>query len=360
MKRVHNFSAGPAILPLEVLQKAQAELVDYHGSGSSIMEKSHRGSEYIEIDAQATARLKSLLGLGEDFEVMFLQGGASTQFMSVPFNFLSEGETADYINTGTWSKKAIKEAQLFGKVNEAFSSADSNFSRVPVAGELKLTPNAKYVHFTSNNTIFGTQFATEPDTNGVPLVCDASSDFLSRPIDVSKYGMIYSGAQKNLGPAGVTVVIIRKDFLATATKTNIPTIINYKTHADGAMFNTPPTFAVYMVNLVLEWIENHGGLEFFKKHNEEKAAFLYNQIDADDFYKGTVEEASRSNMNVCFRLGSEELEAEFLKEAASNDLVALKGHRSVGGVRASIYNACPKESVQALADFMKEFKAKKG
>ena len=360
MKRVHNFSAGPAILPLEVLQKAQSELIDYKGSGSSIMEKSHRGSEYVEVDAQATSRLKSLLGLGDDYEVMFLQGGASTQFMSVPFNFLGKGETADYINTGTWSKKAIKEAKLFGSVNEAFSSADSNFSRVPTSSELSLTSGAKYVHFTSNNTIFGTQFAAEPETNGIPLVCDASSDFLSRPIDISKYGMIYSGAQKNLGPAGVTVVIIRKDFLATANKTDIPTIVNYNTHAGGAMFNTPPTFAVYMVNLVLEWIENNGGLEFFKTHNEEKAALLYDLIDADDFYSGTAENASRSNMNVCFRLASEDLEAEFLKEAATYDLVALKGHRSVGGVRASIYNACPRESVEALASFMKEFKAKNG
>lgn len=360
MKRVHNFSAGPAALPLEVLQKAQEELVDYQGSGSSIMEKSHRGAEYVEVDAQATSRLKSLLGLGEDFEVMFLQGGASTQFMSVPFNFLDTGETADYINTGTWSKKAIKEAHVFGSVNEAFSSAGSNFNKVPASGELCLTESAKYVHFTSNNTIFGTQFPTEPETNGVPLVCDASSDFLSRPLNMSKYGMIYSGAQKNLGPAGVTVVIIRKDFLASGTKSNLPTIVNYNTHAGGAMFNTPPTFAVYMVNLVLEWIEGKGGLEYFKTFNEEKAALLYNEIDFDDFYRGTAELNSRSNMNVCFRLGSEELEAEFLKEAAMHDLVALKGHRSVGGVRASIYNACTKKSVETLAGFMKEFKMKKG
>tara|TARA_R110000868_G_scaffold368227_3_gene631256 strand:+ start:2443 stop:3525 length:1083 start_codon:yes stop_codon:yes gene_type:complete len=360
MKRVHNFSAGPAILPLEVLQKAQAELVDYQGTGTSIMEKSHRGPEYTKIDAEARERLSRILGLGDDFEIMFLQGGASTQFFSVPFNFLSKGETADYINTGTWSKKSIKEAQLFGSVNEAFSSAESNFSKVPASSELKLTPNAKYVHFTSNNTIFGTQFPSEPETNGVPLVCDASSDFLSRPIDVDKYGMIYSGAQKNLGPAGVTVVIIRKSFLATANKPSVPTMVNYKTHAEGAMFNTPPTFAVYMVNLVLEWIESNGGLNAFKLLNEEKSALLYNEIDADDFYRGTVEEASRSNMNVCFRLGTEELEAEFLKEAATHELVALKGHRSVGGVRASIYNACPKDSVEALASFMREFKAMKG
>lgn len=360
MKRVHNFSAGPAILPLEVLQKAQSELVDYQDSGSSIMEKSHRGVEYTEVDAQARERLTKILGLGDDFEIMFLQGGASTQFMSIPFNFLGKEETADYINTGTWSKKAIKEAGLFGNVNEAFSSADSNFSRVPVSEDLSLTSNAKYVHFTSNNTIFGTQFPTEPKTDGTPLVCDASSDFLSRPLDVSKYGIIYSGAQKNLGPAGVTVVIVRKDFLASGSKSNLPTIINYNTHAGGAMFNTPPTFAVYMVNLVLEWIEGKGGLEYFKKLSEEKSSLLYNEIDADDFYSGTAELASRSNMNVCFRLGSEEMEAEFLKEATTHDLLALKGHRSVGGVRASIYNACPKESVEALAQFMREFKAKKG
>lgn len=360
MKRVHNFSAGPAILPLEVLQKAQAELIDFQGTGTSIMEKSHRGPEYTKVDAEARERLSRILGLGNDFEIMFLQGGASTQFFSIPFNFLGKGETADYINTGTWSKKAIKEAQPFGTVNDAFSSAASNFSRVPTSEELELTDGAKYVHFTSNNTIFGTQFPAEPETNGIPLVCDASSDFLSRPIDVSKYGMIYSGAQKNLGPAGVTVVIIRKDFLASANKTDLPTMVNYKTHAEGAMFNTPPTFAVYMVNLVLEWIEKNGGLDYFKKLNEKKSGLLYSEIDADDFYRGTVEEPSRSNMNVCFRLGSKELEAEFLKEAAIHDLVALKGHRSVGGVRASIYNACPEESVQALADFMKEFKAKKG
>ena len=360
MKRVHNFSAGPAVLPLEVLEKAQADFVDYKGTGTSIMEKSHRGPEYMEVDAQARERFKNILGLGDDFEVMFLQGGASTQFFTVPNNFLSEGQTADYINTGTWSTKAIKEAKRFGTINEAFTSAATNFNRVPTNNELSLTPGAQYLHFTSNNTIFGTQFATEPESNGVPLVCDASSDFLSRPVDVQKYGIIYAGAQKNLGPAGVTVVIIKKDFLAKATKTDIPTMVNYHTHADGAMFNTPPAFAVYMVNLVLEWVEEKGGLEYFKTFNEEKAALLYNEIDADGFYTGTAETASRSNMNVCFRLGTEDLEAEFLKEAKTHDLTALKGHRSVGGIRASIYNACPRESVEALASFMKEFRAKKG
>ena len=360
MKRVHNFSAGPAILPLEVLEKAQSELIDYQGTGSSIMEKSHRGVEYTAVDAHAREHLSSILELGDDFEVIFLQGGASTQFMTVPFNFLRKGETADYINTGAWSKKAIKEANLFGSVNEAFSGAETNFNKVPKSSELSLNPEAKYVHFTSNNTIFGTQFEAEPETHGVPLVCDASSDFLSKPINIRKYGIIYSGAQKNLGPAGVTVVIIRKDFLAKATKTEIPTMINYHTHANGAMFNTPPSFAVYMVNLVLGWIQGKGGLEYFKTFNKEKADLLYSEIDSDDFYQGTAETASRSNMNVCFRLGSEELEAEFLKEATTHNLMALKGHRSVGGVRASIYNACPRESVEALVSFMKEFRNSKG
>lgn len=359
MNRIHNFSAGPAILPLEVLKKAQEEFVDYQQTGTSIVEKSHRGAEYVAVDAHARQKLIDLLGLGDDFEVLFLQGGASTQFVMAPYNFLGEQETADYINTGTWSTKAIKEAKLFGSVNEAFSSKASNFNRVPTNEELSLTKDAKYVHFTSNNTIFGTQFSTEPETHGVPLICDASSDFLSRPIDTQKYGLIYAGAQKNLGPAGVTVVIVRKDFLTSSTKEHIPTIMNYNTHA-GAMFNTPPVFAVYMVGLVLDWIEEKGGLEFFKTFNEEKAALLYNEVDADDFYRGTAEHSSRSNMNACFRLGTEELEAEFLKEAATHNLMALKGHRSVGGIRASIYNACPRESVEALVSFMKDFRAKKG
>ena len=359
MNRIHNFSAGPAILPLEVLEKAKAEFVDYKGTGTSIIEKSHRGADYVAVDAHAREQLVKILGLGDDYDVLFLQGGASTQFLSVPFNFLSEGETADYINTGSWSTKAIKEAKLFGNVNEAFSSADSNFNHVPSNEQLKLTADAKYVHFTSNNTIFGTQFAAEPDTNGVKLVCDASSDFLSRPIDITKYGVIYAGAQKNLGPAGVTVVIVNKEFLSANGKSGIPTMMNYNTHA-GKMFNTPPVFAVYMVGLVLDWIQEKGGLDYFKKFNEEKAALLYNEIDANDFYVGTAENASRSKMNVCFRISNEELETKFITEATASGLDALKGHRSVGGIRASIYNACPQESVEALVSFMKEFRAKNG
>lgn len=359
MKRVHNFSAGPAALPLEVLKTAQAELLNYDDTGTSIMEQSHRGKPYTQIDQEAQDRLKRILGLGDDFEILFLQGGASTQFMQVPFNFLKEDQTADYINTGAWSKKAIKEAKLFGKVHVPFSSEDSNFNRVPTHDELDLTKDARYVHITSNNTIFGTQFPTEPETNGVPLVCDASSDFLSRPIDVDRYGIIYAGAQKNLGPSGVTVVIIRKDFLKTADKENLPTIVNYHTHA-AKIFNTPPTFAVYMVNLVLKWVEEKGGLAYFEKVNTQKAELLYRTIDEDDFFRGTAEKNSRSKMNVTFRLPTEDLEQQFLKEAAEHDLVALKGHRSVGGIRASIYNACTLETVEALVSFMKAFRTTHG
>ncbi|MEX2364286.1 MAG: 3-phosphoserine/phosphohydroxythreonine transaminase, partial [Balneolaceae bacterium] len=267
--------------------------------------------------------------------------------------------TADYINTGAWSQKAIKEAKLFGNVNIPFSGEADNFVHIPTQNELSLTPDARYVHFTSNNTIFGTQFSTEPETNGIPLVCDASSDFLSRPIQIKKYGLIYAGAQKNLGPAGVTVVLVRKDFLQSVNRANIPTILKYKIHAEK-LFHTPPTFAVYLVNLVLKWVEEKGGLSYFKEVNDKKAALLYNTIDHDDFYTGTTEKDSRSKMNVTFRLPSEELEQTFLAEAKSHDLLALKGHRSVGGIRASIYNACTLESVEALINFMDDFRSEKG
>lgn len=356
MKRVHNFSAGPAALPLEVLEQAQSELTNYQNTGSSIMEMSHRGAEYTQVDTEAKATLKRLLNIGDDYDVLFLQGGASLQFLQVAMNFLSDGETADYINTGAWSTKAIKEALPFGNVNVAFTSKDSNFNKVPTNSELQLSDNANYVHFTSNNTIFGTQFAKEPETNGVPLICDASSDFLSRPIDIKKYGLIYAGAQKNLGPSGCTVVVIKKEFLSTIKKTNIPTILDFRTHAEK-LFHTPPTFAVYLVGLVLKWVEDKGGLEYFEKLNTEKADLLYGTIDADDFYTGTAELASRSKMNVTFRLPTEELEQKFISEAKDNNLVALKGHRSVGGIRASIYNACSLDDVKALTTFMESFRA---
>jgi phosphoserine aminotransferase len=355
MKRVHNFSAGPATLPLEVLEKAQEELTNFQEMGRSVMEISHRSAQYTEIDRQAKARLRDLLNLGDNFEIMFLQGGASSQFMMVPFNFLDENQTADYIDTGRWSNKAIKEAEVFGNVHRPYSSSESGYDRVPSDDELDFSDNPAYVHFTSNNTVAGTQFAKEPETNGIPLVCDASSDFLSKPIDASRYGIIYAGAQKNIGPAGVTVVIIRKDFLEKADPEGVPTILRYQTHAEK-IFNTPPTFNVYMVNLVLEWIQEKGGLEYFKSFNKEKADLLYDEIDRDDFYRGAVEKDSRSLMNATFRLPSEELEAKFLTEAEEQNLYTLKGHRSVGGIRASMYNACPMESVEALVDFMKTFR----
>lgn len=360
MKRVHNFSAGPAVLPLSVLERAQNELVNYQDKGSSIIEMSHRGPEYTAVHEQATARLKQITGADEDWDVMFLQGGASMQFLQVPYNFLNEDRKAVYIDTGSWSAKAIKEAKMFGRVDVPFSGKDENYTRLPEDGELDLTGSgdAQYVHFTSNNTIFGTQFAAEPDADA-PLVCDASSDFLSRPLDLSRYGLIYAGAQKNLGPSGVTVVMIRKSFLDEQRPEAIPTILNYKTHV-GKLFHTPSVFAVYMVNYVLEWILDAGGLSHFETVNEQKAARLYEELDRDDFYRGTVDKGSRSRMNVTFRIHDTELEPAFLKEAAGRDLVALKGHRSVGGIRASIYNACPEESVEALIAFMKDFRAANG
>lgn len=359
MNRVHNFSAGPAVLPLEVLQKAQEELTEYQDKGRSIMEMSHRSAEYTEIDHQAKSRLRDLLGLETDFEIMFLQGGASSQFMMAPFNFLNENQTADYIDTGRWSNKAIKEAKIFGNVHRPYSSKDTGYDRVPTNEELNFSSDPAYVHFTSNNTVAGTQFNEEPQTNGVPLVCDASSDFLSKPLDVSRYGIIYAGAQKNVGPAGVTIVIIRKDFLEKANTNGVPTILQYQTHAEK-IFNTPPTFNVYMVNLVLQWIQEKGGLSYFKKYNEEKAALIYDEIDRDDFYRGAVEKDSRSLMNITFRLPTEDLESKFLSEATDQDLYTLKGHRSVGGIRASIYNACPRESVETLVNYMKDFRDNNG
>ena len=359
MPRAHNFSAGPATLPKEVLEKVQAEILEYEDAGASIIEMSHRSKQYAAIDEQAKARVKRLLGIGDDYTVLFLQNGASGQFMMVPYNFLSEDQVADYIDTGRWSDKAITEAELFGKVNVPFSSKEQNYNRVPTQAELELNPDAEYVHFTSNNTVVGTQFPKEPDTFGVPLVCDASSDFLSRPIDIERYGLLYAGAQKNAGPAGVTIVVVRNDFLAKAKREGVPTILSYLTHA-GKIFNTPPVFAVYMCNYVFEWIEDQGGLDYFKTFNQEKADLVYNEIDSDDFYRGTTEKSSRSIMNATFRLPSEELEARFLEEAKNEGMIALKGHRSVGGIRASMYNALPMESVETLVDFMRTFRDANG
>ncbi len=356
MNRVHNFSAGPAALPLDVLKKVESELVDFHGKGASIIEMSHRSPEYTEINRQASERLKRILDADDQWNVLFLGGGASTQFTMVAQNFLAGDNTADYINTGSWSTKAIKEAKLFGKVNVPFSGEEIDFTRIPANDELELSEDPAYLHFTSNNTIFGTQYKKEPDSNGAPLVCDASSDFLSHPIDLDRYGLIYAGAQKNLGPAGVTIVMVHNNFMKKVVDRPVPTILKYRTHLEK-IFNTPPVFAVYMVNYVLEWIEGKGGIDYFTGINRKKADLLYDEIDKDDFYRGTAEKESRSDMNVTYRLQNESLEAKFLKEAADRDLVALKGHRSVGGIRASIYNACEYKSVETLVNFMAEFRS---
>lgn len=358
IQRANNFSAGPAVLPLEVLQKAQEEMLNYRGSGSSIIELSHRGPEYTEVDRMARERLTRILGLGDDFEILFYQGGASLQFMMIPYNFMF-GKTADYINTGTWSKKAIKEAKIFGDVHVAFTSEETNFSRVPTDDELKFSGKGEYLHFTSNNTIFGTQFKKEPASDGMLLACDASSDFLSKPLDMSRYGVLYAGAQKNAGPAGVTIVILRKELLEKARRENVSSMLSYPVQV-GTLYNTPPVFGVYIFQYVLEWIEEKGGLEAMDKMNHDKAALLYDEMDKDDFFRGTAENASRSLMNVTFRLKEEDLEKTFIEESKKAGLSGLKGHRSVGGMRASIYNACPTTSVEALVSFMQEFRRKYG
>jgi phosphoserine aminotransferase len=356
--RLHNFSAGPGALPTEVMEEVAAELPVYPGLGASIMEVSHRGREFDAIWNRAVERMRRLLGLGEEWHVLFLQGGASMQFYQVPLNFLRADASADYLNTGAWSKKAIKEAKRCGGVNVAASSEADLFTYIPEPSSWNLDPEAAYLHYTSNNTIFGTQYHFEPEA-GVPLVCDASSDFLSHPIEVDRYGLIYAGAQKNIGPAGATAVLVREDFLQTK-KEDLPTMLDYRVHAGGEMFNTPPVFAVYIVEKVLRWIEDNGGLEGMTRRNDEKAAALYGAIDATGFYRGTAREDSRSKMNVTYRLPSEELEERFVKEAKGEGLMGLKGHRSVGGIRASTYNAVGMESVQVLIDFMRAFEQRNG
>jgi len=359
-KRIFNFNAGPSALPLPVLEEIQSEFLDFKGSGMSITEISHRSAAFDEVIDTAIARVKRLLNLGDDYEVLFIQGGASMQFCMIPMNLGVAGKPVDYVNTGTWSTKAIKEAQIQGiETRVLASSEDKNFSYIPY--DVKEDGNAAYLHLTSNNTIKGTQWAKFPDTNGVPLICDMSSDFLSRPVDVKPFGMIYGGAQKNIGPAGAAMVIIRKDMLERTPK-NIPTFLRYTTFSEkNSMFNTPPCFVIYVTGLVLKWIEETiGGLESMDKRNTEKADMLYNYFDSSDFYKGTAEKDSRSKMNVTFRLPSEELEKKFVAEALKADLGGLKGHRSVGGCRASIYNATSLEAVKALVDFMADFEKKEG
>jgi phosphoserine aminotransferase len=358
MSTVYNFSAGPATLPKEVIAEAQSELLDYKGSGMSIMESSHRGKEYSAIHEEAVANTHELLNIGDDYAVLFMQGGASTQFPLIPMNLLGEGQTADYTNSGTWANKAIKEAKLLGNVNIAADCGKEIPTRVPTIEELNLTPGAAYLHITSNETISGAQWKEFPKTEA-PLVADMSSDMLSRPFDTNQFGLIYAGAQKNLGPAGMALVIIRKD-LADRVPENTPTMFKYKTHIDNnSLFNTCPTFTIYIYMLVTRWIKKMG-LNALYKQNVDKAAKLYAAIDGTDFYKGTAVTECRSDMNVTWRLPGEELEAKFIVEAAQQNLKGLKGHRSVGGIRASIYNAFPVEGVDALTDFMQDFERANG
>ncbi|MFH1957224.1 MAG: 3-phosphoserine/phosphohydroxythreonine transaminase [bacterium] len=353
-ERLFNFNAGPSTLPVPVLEEAQKNLVEYEAEGMSILEMSHRSKPFDAIMKDTEKRVRSVMNVPDNYHVLFLQGGASLQFCMVPFNLLLNGKTADYVNTGVWSKKAIAEAKKLGQVNVAAGSDDKNFSYIPK--DIKFSGGAAYAHITSNNTIFGTQWAAFPATAS-PLVADMSSDIMSRKIDVSKFGIIYAGAQKNLGPAGVTLVIIRKDLVGLCDE-KVPTMLNYKTHADkGSLFNTPPCFAIYVVQLVLKEIERLGGLGEVEKINAKKAALIYKAIDeSPDFYKGTAEKDSRSKMNLTFRLPSEDLEKKFIAEGLKKKLHGLKGHRDVGGIRASVYNAMPLEGAEKLVEFMSEFK----
>jgi phosphoserine aminotransferase len=359
-KRIWNFNAGPAALPLPVLEEIQANLLDFQGSGMSITEVSHRSKWFDEVINDAVTRVQRLLNLGDDYQVLFLQGGASLQFCMIPMNFLGAGDRADYVNTGTWSTKAIKEAEIQGKkIRVVASSEDRNFAYIP--RDIAFNTDAVYCHLTSNNTIKGTQWAEFPDTDGVPLVADMSSDIFCRPLDMKPFGMVYAGAQKNMGPAGVCLAVVRNDLIERAPK-DLPTMLRYATFAaKNSMFNTPPCFAIYTVQLVLKWVEETvGGLGAMAQRNQAKADLLYNFFDSSGFYRGTADTDSRSLMNVTFRLPSEELEKEFVAAALENDLGGLKGHRSVGGCRASIYNPTPMDAIEALVDFMKAFEAKKG
>lgn len=360
-KRAYNFNAGPAAIPLAVLERAQQEFVDFQGSGMSIMEMSHRGAIYEGVHNETEQLLKKLLNVPDGYKVLFLQGGASTQFAMLPMNLLGQGQVASYVMTGSWADKAIKEAKLIGETHIAASSEADKFMRIPALDEIEIPAHAAYLHLTSNETIEGTQFASYPDTGNVPLIGDMSSDILCRPVDVSKFGMIYAGAQKNLGPSGVTVVIAREDLISESPKT-IPTMLRYDTHfKNNSLYNTPPSFSIYMVNQTLKWIEEQGGLEAIERNNREKANLIYNTIDhSGGFYKGCAQEGSRSIMNITFRLQSEELEKKFIKESEAAGFVGLKGHRSVGGLRASAYNAVPHETCQALATFMADFQQKNG
>jgi phosphoserine aminotransferase len=358
--RIHNFAAGPAVLPLPVLEQVQRDLLALPGVGMSVLEISHRSKPFEAMIQKAEADIRTLAAIPANYRVLFLQGGASTQFSMVPMNLLTAGATADYIDSGSWAEKAIKEAKKVGTVNVAASSKGDNYSRIPAQSELKLTPGAAYVHMTSNNTIEGTEFKTLPDVGDAPLVNDTSSDMFSRPIDVARHALIYAGAQKNMGPAGVTVVIIREDMLSRSQKT-LPTMLNYAVHAEHkSLYNTPPVFSVYALGLVMQWLIDQGGLAAIARVNDRKGQKLYAEIDRTGFYRGTAQKESRSLMNVTFRLATEELEARFVKESAAAGLDGLKGHRAVGGMRASLYNALPEAAVDALVSFMQDFERKNG
>jgi len=360
-ERVFNFSAGPAILPEEVLRTAQEAVWNLAGSGIGVLEHSHRGAEFTAVLEQAEANCRKLASISDDYAVLFLQGGASTQFIMAPMNLLPADGTADYINTGSWSKKAIKEAKKVGSVHVAASSEDEGFSYIPPVEAIRYSDAPAYVHFTSNNTIAGTQFRGEPTPpGGAPLVCDASSDIFSKPIDISKYGVLYAGAQKNLGPSGLALVIIRKD-LAERAAAELPTMFQYRTHiAAGSCFNTPPTFGIYVIGEVFKWLLGNGGLEGIAKKNAAKAQLIYDYLDGSDFFRGTARPDSRSLMNICFRAPSEDLEKKFIAEAKAAGLPGLKGHRSVGGMRASIYNAFPTAGCVQLVEVMREFERTNG
>jgi len=358
--RIFNFSAGPAVLPAAVLQEAQKNLLALPGVGMSVMEISHRSKPFEDLLHKAIEDIRALAGIPANYKVLMLQGGASLQFSMVPMNLLTSGATADYIDTGSWAEKAIKEAKRVGNVNVTGSTKADNYSRLPTAGELSLTKDAAYVHITTNNTIEGTEWKSLPATGDAPLVADTSSDMFSGPIDVSRFGLIYAGAQKNLGPSGVTLVIIREDLLARSQK-SLPTMLNYAVHAENdSLYNTPNTFGIYILGLTMAWLRNLGGLSAIGAINQRKAGKLYAEIERTGFYRGTAEKASRSLMNITFRLATEELEKQFVKESTAAGFDGLKGHRSVGGMRASVYNAFPEEGIDALISFMQEFERKNG
>jgi phosphoserine aminotransferase len=359
--RIYNFSAGPAVLPVSVLEKAQRDLIALPGVGMSVMEISHRSSTFEAIIGKAEADIRTLAGIPDSYKVLFLQGGASLQFSMVPLNLLTEGRTADYIMTGSWATKAAKEARRVGTVHETGSTADTNYNRIPGDAEIELTDGAAYVHMTSNNTIEGTEWHRLPQVpDGVPLVSDASSDIFSGPIDISRYGLIYAGAQKNLGPSGVTLVIVREDLLERSSK-DLHTMLNYSVQAaSGSLYNTPPAFGVYVLGLVADWLLEHGGLPGIAEVNQRKAGKLYSELDRTGFWRPTAQKDSRSLMNVTFRLGTEDLEKQFIKEATAAGFDGLKGHRDVGGMRASIYNAFPERGVEDLVEFMREFERSNG